>query len=244
MEVWMLLFGLLSCNGVTEDNGYEGDSPGECTDAADNDRDGYFDCDDNGCWNSPDCGGDTDTDSDSDSDADSDADSDTDTDPDLAKLADLTSFTVAYTLTWDFDDSYKDLLEFYGLGDCESHYHGDGTSLEVSGAKVTFTGNWALTDSTCVDSLQSADAVWYDPSGQAFATFAFGTDGATLESWMEHKAQSDTEPGGKNQWYITDMAEPFDWGTLHVHHTEQESTTIEGIIPLLLTHDADFQLAD
>ena len=25
---------------------YEGDSPGECSDAADNDRDGLYDCDD------------------------------------------------------------------------------------------------------------------------------------------------------------------------------------------------------
>lgn len=34
---------------------YEGDGPGECTDRADNDRDGKFDCDDEGCAGSPDC---------------------------------------------------------------------------------------------------------------------------------------------------------------------------------------------
>jgi hypothetical protein len=34
---------------------YEGDEPGECTDRADNDRDGKFDCDDDGCAGSPDC---------------------------------------------------------------------------------------------------------------------------------------------------------------------------------------------
>ena len=34
---------------------YEGDGPGECTDKADNDRDGKFDCDDEGCANGPDC---------------------------------------------------------------------------------------------------------------------------------------------------------------------------------------------
>ncbi len=37
----------------------EGDEPGECTDAADNDADGAFDCDDSDCAGSPDCGGDT-----------------------------------------------------------------------------------------------------------------------------------------------------------------------------------------
>ena len=34
---------------------YEGDGPGECTDKADNDQDGKFDCDDDGCAGSPDC---------------------------------------------------------------------------------------------------------------------------------------------------------------------------------------------
>jgi hypothetical protein len=34
---------------------YEGDDPGECTDGADNDLDGWFDCDDVGCFGSPDC---------------------------------------------------------------------------------------------------------------------------------------------------------------------------------------------
>lgn len=36
---------------------YEGAAAGDCTDGADNDRDGYFDCADNGCWNAPDCEG-------------------------------------------------------------------------------------------------------------------------------------------------------------------------------------------
>ncbi len=34
---------------------YEGDEPGECIDGADNDLDGWFDCDDVGCFDSPDC---------------------------------------------------------------------------------------------------------------------------------------------------------------------------------------------
>ncbi len=35
--------------------GYEGDQPGECSDGADNDRDGAYDCDDPDCMASPDC---------------------------------------------------------------------------------------------------------------------------------------------------------------------------------------------
>lgn len=66
-----LTFGLsliLSC-GDKDDTGteppveYEGDEAGECTDGADNDQDGLFDCDDEGCAGSPDCD-ETDTDED------------------------------------------------------------------------------------------------------------------------------------------------------------------------------------
>jgi len=43
----------LACSGGIAE--YEGDEAGECSDAADNDRDGLFDCDDDGCDGSPDC---------------------------------------------------------------------------------------------------------------------------------------------------------------------------------------------
>jgi hypothetical protein len=39
---------------------YEGDVPGECSDGADNDRDGLYDCDDPDCAGSPDCADDDD----------------------------------------------------------------------------------------------------------------------------------------------------------------------------------------
>ena len=41
----------------------EGDDPFECSDGADNDRDGMFDCNDQDCFSSPDCGSDDDDDS-------------------------------------------------------------------------------------------------------------------------------------------------------------------------------------
>ncbi len=49
---------LLSC-GEAEKT--EGMTPGDCTDGADNDGDGDFDCDDDGCAGSPDCTVDSDT---------------------------------------------------------------------------------------------------------------------------------------------------------------------------------------
>ncbi len=42
----------LACGGAAE-----GEVAGDCTDRADNDGDGAFDCDDSGCAGSPDCAG-------------------------------------------------------------------------------------------------------------------------------------------------------------------------------------------
>jgi hypothetical protein len=59
---------------------FEGDTPGECSDGADNDRDGYYDCDDQECWAAPDCSGDDDdTANDDDAADDDDAVDDDDT---------------------------------------------------------------------------------------------------------------------------------------------------------------------
>jgi|TARA_B100001964_G_C14218854_1_gene594211 thiol-disulfide isomerase/thioredoxin len=51
---------LTGCLGDDEDSDttivlYEGDEPGECSDEADNDKDGLFDCDDDQCSGSPAC---------------------------------------------------------------------------------------------------------------------------------------------------------------------------------------------
>jgi formylglycine-generating enzyme required for sulfatase activity len=60
-----LLLGVVGCGGDTKDaetdagavRGAEGTEVGDCTDRADNDGDGAFDCDDTGCAGSPDCEG-------------------------------------------------------------------------------------------------------------------------------------------------------------------------------------------
>jgi hypothetical protein len=58
-----MLLGLVLITGCPEEEptDFEGDEPGECTDGADNDRDGDFDCEDDGCASAPDCVGDDDT---------------------------------------------------------------------------------------------------------------------------------------------------------------------------------------
>ncbi|MFH1469226.1 MAG: hypothetical protein ABIO70_32860 [Pseudomonadota bacterium] len=83
LSLSLLALLLCACPPASEVDDYEGDEAGECSDAADNDRDGAFDCDDPGCEGSPDCAeGDTDTDADTDTDTDTDADADGDNDAD------------------------------------------------------------------------------------------------------------------------------------------------------------------
>ena len=61
----------------------EGSEASDCSDEADNDLDGLFDCDDDGCEGSPACEeADADADADADTDTDADADADTDADAD------------------------------------------------------------------------------------------------------------------------------------------------------------------
>ena len=74
---------LSGCLLACEDKAEEGTQAGDCTDGADNDGDGDFDCNDAGCEGAPDCEeADTDTDMDTDTDTDTDTDADTDTDTD------------------------------------------------------------------------------------------------------------------------------------------------------------------
>ena len=84
----LVAFFVSGCDDGEEEE-IEGDDAGECSDEADNDRDGLFDCDDDDCHDSPACdGADGDADSDSDADRDADADADTDSDADADVDAD------------------------------------------------------------------------------------------------------------------------------------------------------------
>jgi len=85
--IWLTILALQACGGKTEADGssqepdarWEGQYAGECSDEADNDRDGLFDCDDEDCAGAPNCTEDaSDVDVDSDGGDDLDADSDAD----------------------------------------------------------------------------------------------------------------------------------------------------------------------
>jgi len=56
----LVLLGLSGCPVEPENELSEGREPGDCTDGADNDGDGDYDCVDEGCAGSPDCSGDDD----------------------------------------------------------------------------------------------------------------------------------------------------------------------------------------
>ena len=118
-----LAFALVGCKQ------HEGDDAGECSDDADNDRDGLFDCDDPDCVGADACqesDTDTDADGDSDTDADSDADSDADTDADTDADVDTAPPvpTNVGSLHFDGVDDYVHVDDVDGLD-------GDGLTLEA-----------------------------------------------------------------------------------------------------------------
>jgi hypothetical protein len=116
MPIRAVLFLLFSACSLPE-----GRNPYDCSDGADNDGDGRFDCDDDGCAGSPDCVADTgppwdsdadtdadaDSDTDADADADADADSDADADPDADADTDVDWFSTDYW-GWNFEVGVQD----------------------------------------------------------------------------------------------------------------------------------------
>ena len=81
LVTFLLVFVFTGCGGKGSDTkDPEGVNAGDCSDGADNDADGKFDCDDSGCKGSPDC-------AEADADTDTDTDSDTDTDTPPAPIA-------------------------------------------------------------------------------------------------------------------------------------------------------------
>jgi hypothetical protein len=79
-----LLLAGCTVRGDDDDEEYEGDDPGECSDGADNDRDGLYDCEDDDCAGAPACAGDDDDATGDDDDATGDDDDSTGGDDDDA----------------------------------------------------------------------------------------------------------------------------------------------------------------
>lgn len=223
-----LLLSMLGCGDV------EGANPGECTDGADNDQDGYYDCEDNDCWGAPDC---DDADADADTDADSDTDADGDTDLSPATGSEYQSAVVNYTLAWTFT------IPTVGLEDCEQTYVGGGDQVSGLGDHVTFEGEWARTDSTCADALD--DLIWVPASGDAFHSFMFTDQGGrTLTYWSAHSDQDlwRTDASSDDaEWSVYDEAIPVDAQGSASWELDENIPDVPGLI---LTHSASFDFSE
>lgn len=131
---------------------FEGDQSGECVDAADNDRDGTYDCDDTDCAASPDCASDT----------GSDTATDTAGDTDKGPCAPPDSWTgpvdAALYTTSPYDASYDaGLAAMVPYMPESSSTSFTDLSWLVYGATVTAV---SVETASCVASVYIADALW------------------------------------------------------------------------------------
>jgi len=113
----------------------EGANPGECTDGADNDFDGDYDCNDSDCAGSPDC-----IESDEDTGTDTDEESDQDSDGD--GILDTVDETESYCF-WDVSYTYADGRVSSFTGNTCS-YTATGIAVWLNDAGVPTTLHYTL----------------------------------------------------------------------------------------------------
>lgn len=216
----LLSLTILACSfGASED--IEGDTPGECTDGADNDADGYFDCEDNDCWGSPDCEeSDTVTDGTDDTD-----DTDVDDDPVGQQWVGM---EMTYTLDWEFT------LPVTGLSDCTQIFEGDGDQMDVDGMGPHFDGVWELSSSDCEPALN--DAIWTPGSGEAIHSVELGDDDGPWTAWWVHSGNVEEAEFG-----IYDFSVDLQSG----YGVYQEDEAADAAVPgLILHHHIEIFLED
>ena len=226
---------------------YEGDSPGECSDEADNDRNGYFDCQDKNCWGSPACAGNN-TGMPIDA---GQVQNDTDvmmgtsaTKPDASMpmnsdLTDLKGLELVYSQRVDVQGSFEaTYCAQYMICDCLNLYTGTGVAIESVTNRVTFEGTWRLEQSDCHNDLQQM--TWVDSSEKAFHSFVFSLDTRTVDSWLAHGVAGSVEPlpnpKSNKQWYITQMGALYDANSPTVVHSEVQADATDPLAPIELTH--------
>ncbi len=162
---------LVACplrRGSNDSDRVEGTREGDCTDSADNDGDGFFDCEDQGCWGSPDCPGtgdddDATTDDDDavdDDDAttdDDDAVDDDDTaDDDDATGPSLPAGTCAPVAVIGCGDVVNDDTSLPGVDDVMDGY--PCTTSNESGPEIAFELD--LPANTAIELYLTAFGVW------------------------------------------------------------------------------------
>ncbi len=168
-----VILSALSAPGCTNPYDLEGRRPFECRDGVDNDGDGYFDCDDNGCWGSPDCpngtGGDTggwtpgtpDPDDDSDAPSAQNTDAtgggadtgdsgdtgdtgDTSVDPGDCAGDACGLASLRVVMVHAYDAPDGLCSELFPACDCVLTYEGAGEVVQTTTGRTTFDGSWRL----------------------------------------------------------------------------------------------------
>ena len=154
----LLLGGLLiACE---EKDRVEGTEPGDCTDSADNDGDGLFDCEDEGCIGSEDCLGDTDVPDTGENNTVTDTGEEDTATPDTLDIDNKNYQSIEFIK--EMDDFYKRidiLVGRAGGGSLEAAYlgipqilipykHGTTSSHQELNAKYLEDKGWGITVNT------------------------------------------------------------------------------------------------
>ncbi|MED5374713.1 MAG: hypothetical protein VX899_27085 [Myxococcota bacterium] len=223
----MALFTLACALGADED--IEGDVAGECSDGADNDADGYFDCDDNDCWGAPDCDEDQTSNSDDTGSGGDDTGSGGDDtgnsgDPVGAKW---TGLQVVYTLEWEFT------LPVTGLSDCTQVFEGSGTQTRVDSSGPHFDGTWELVESDCEPALD--DAIWTPDDGEGVHSVELSGDDGPWTAWWVRA------PSGDGEFGVYDFTEVLESGVGRYQEDEAADAAVPGLV---FHHDLELVLED
>lgn len=218
-----------STEGAVTSNMIEGDDPGECSDGADNDADGYFDCQDNGCWGSPDCDGNGNGNGTGTGGNGTGTGSGTGSGDCIHELCDITSVEVSYTIQVATNGLFDGLG---GVCPCTIDFYGSTTPYEVEEAtpRLTMFGYWNLvtpeapTGTTTGTGLEFeecpdpsyrcgtwfTDAIWWDKDNfDAYQSFRFDSQLTSVLDWVVHDVPTTINPSANpltdRQYYVTDL---------------------------------------
>ncbi|MEN0060951.1 MAG: hypothetical protein AAGA48_02315 [Myxococcota bacterium] len=240
MAMWWMLVACV----LIGDREREGDDPGECTDGADNDVDGLFDCNDPDCAGAPDCedgvapptltGGTTPKDT---GDETEDDRIPTGPPPDDAMAAACAGPSANPMVGGIIE---LELAVTILSQSCLARFTGETTGApNVEGRCVTFDGSWSLFETDCPNKVNNA--VWVPSDGTVFHTFQFNDEGTELISWVAHTEFRDgLIDGSDEQFWVSDFVGPdlLNGGTTILEETQsdgfsstQSRTTVEIIPP-------------
>lgn len=199
---------LLACTSAP----IEGDDAGECRDGADNDQDGAFDCDDDGCAGSPDCDGKTPAPTDT-------GDVPTNpTDTGEPKVTNPGDEMAGYCgsgapVVNDVNSIFGTVTLVLGAGKppvvvplCSFSLNINGGKAEHEGRCVTLTGAWEVADNDCP--APAVSQVWHNQAtGIAYHTLKFDSSGDVLQEWTAHGDRRHGVPSDSfsDQYWITQI---------------------------------------